>query len=95
MFQKTDFEDAETRTKLVVIINDIVGNHPLTSFQNLSEKEKCHFNKELNTFISKLPVEGFREVITNQYENILTEKIFTEDFQPQNLSPVNVITNEC
>ena len=92
MFGKADFEDAETRTKLVVIVNDLVGNHPLLSFHILSEKQRNVFNKELNTYIETLPHDGYLEVITDQYETILTDKIFTENFSAENFCPSNVST---
>ena len=92
MFEKADFENPETRTKLVVIVNDLVGNHPLLSFDKLSEKQRKVFNKELNSYIDGLPKDGYLEVMTEQYETILTDKVFTENFNAENFCPSNVST---
>tara|TARA_R110002012_G_scaffold158318_4_gene319721 strand:- start:294 stop:590 length:297 start_codon:yes stop_codon:yes gene_type:complete len=92
MFSPNDFANEETNSKLSVIIMTMFGKPPMTNFHKLLEKEKKKFNGLLNEYIRNLPEKDWLDRINEEYNQICTDEIFTEEFNPKQFEPANINT---
>tara|TARA_R110002126_G_scaffold55459_1_gene149138 strand:+ start:183 stop:491 length:309 start_codon:yes stop_codon:yes gene_type:complete len=74
-FTQTDFENIEIRTKLITIMNDIMGIPPLTKISTLTKRQQLNVNIKMNEYVRKLPVEGYLEKIDKDF-NFVMEDVF-------------------
>ena len=54
-FTQTDFDNIETRTKLITIMNDSIGIPPLTKISTLTKRQLLIMNAKMNDYIKNLP----------------------------------------
>jgi len=88
MFRQSDFE-GETKQRLLVIVMSRIGKFPLTPFHRLLNGEKAKFNEVLNQYISDLPDENWEQHITDDFNQICSEEVFTSLFKPE-LYPIQI-----
>ena len=88
MFSIDDF--AENTQMLSSIILVKMDKPPLSNFHKLPSKEKLKFNILLNEYIKSLPDEGWKEQLTEEYQKILTEEVFTPEFKASDYEPMNI-----
>lgn len=74
-FKQTDFDDIETRTKIITIMNDSMGIPPLTKISTLTTRQKLTVNVKMNEYLHKLPAEGYLEVIDKDF-NMIMQDVF-------------------
>ena len=72
-FKQTDFDDIETRTKIITIMNDSIGVPPLTKISTLTTRQKLTVNVKMNEYIHRLPAEGYLEVIDKDFNLIMSD----------------------
>ena len=72
-FSQTDFDNIETRTKIITIINDSIGVPPLTKISTLTTRQKLTVNVKMNEYLQKLPAEGYIEKIDNDFNMIMSD----------------------
>ena len=82
-FSQTEFENIETRTKLITIINDRIGVPPLTKISSLTTRQRLTVNVKMNEYINQLPAEGFLEVIDKDFNFVMID-VF-EKMKPEEL----------
>ena len=75
-FSETDFNNIETRTKLITIMNDEIGVPPLTKISSLSKRQLLTMNAKMNQYIKNLP-EEFLEKIDKDF-NFVMEDVFKQ-----------------
>lgn len=80
---KEDFE-GETVTKLSVICMEKIGKEPLTGFRDLTERERKRFNQVMNDYIKSLG-ECWKEKLQTDFNEVCTEEIFNQEFNPQRI----------
>ena len=69
-FSQTDFENIETRTKIITIINDRIGIYPLTKISTLTTRQQLTVNVKMNEYINQLPQEFYLEVIDKDFNSV-------------------------
>ena len=74
-FSETDFQNIETRTKLITIINDEILIHPLTKISTLTKRQLLTMNAKMNEYIKNLPEEFYLEKIDKDF-NFVMEDVF-------------------
>ena len=82
-FKQTDFDDIETRTKIITIINDSIGVPPLTKISTLTTRQKLTVNVKIIEYIHRLPAEGYLEVIDKDF-NLIMSDVF-EKMNPEEM----------
>ena len=82
-FTQTDFENIETRTKIITIMNDSMGIPPLTKISTLTTRQKLTVNVKMNEYLHKLPAEGYLEVIDKDF-NLIMSDVF-EKMNPEEM----------
>ena len=82
-FSQTDFENIETRTKIITIMNDSIGVPPLTKISTLTTRQKLNVNTKMNEYLHKLPAEGYLEVIDKDF-NLIMQDVF-EKMNPEEM----------
>ena len=82
-FSQTEFENIETRTKIITIINDRIGVPPLTKISSLTTRQRLTVNVKMNEYINQLPTEGFLEVIDKDFNFVMID-VF-EKMKPEEL----------
>jgi len=97
-FSETDFQNIETRTKIITIMNDIVGVHPLTKISTLTKRQLLTINAKMNEYIKNLPKDLYLEKIDKDF-NFVMEDVFEkmkpdEMFIPQVNSDVVLLNKE-
>ena len=66
-FLQTDFENIETRTKIITIMNDEIGVHPLTKISTLTKRQLLTMNTKMNEYIKNLPEDLYLEKIDKDF----------------------------
>ena len=92
MFSPDDFANEETTSKLTVIVMMMLGKPPMTNFHKMMEKDKKKFNEMLNAYIKNLPPEGWLEKVNDEYNQICTDEVFNEEFDPRKYEPMDINT---
>jgi hypothetical protein len=82
-FSKSDFENDEVRGKLLSIINDKLHFDVLKPFSKLNKRQQVYFNDELNKYIQNLPLENYLDVITKDFNIVMSDILTSEDFRPE------------
>jgi len=72
-FTKTDFDNIETRTKIITIINDRIGIYPLTKISTLTTRQKLTVNVKMNEYINQLPDVLYLEQIDNDFNFVMSD----------------------
>ena len=80
MFNQDDFKEHSVR--LQVIIMSKLNKPLLTSFHTLSGREKRKFNILLNEYIQSLPKENWLDVLSEHFNDLCLDNIFTDNFDP-------------
>ena len=90
-FSLSDFENSETKTKLMCVIMDDLYNQPLKAFSSLTTHEKTKFNRRMNYYIEhELGGENWSFVLTNHFNAVISSVFENKDFDP---SKFHVSTN--
>ena len=97
-FSETDFQNIETRTKLITIMNDSMGIPPLTKISTLTKRQLLTINAKMNEYIKNLPEDFYLEKIDKDF-NFVMEDVFEkmkpdEMFIPQVNSDVVLLDKE-
>jgi len=82
-FLKTDFDNIETRTKLITIMNDSIGIPPLTKISTLTKRQLLTMNAKMNQYIKDLPEEFYLEKIDKDFFFVM-EDVF-ETMKPEEM----------
>jgi hypothetical protein len=82
-FTQSDFENIETRTKLITIMNDNMGIPPLTKISNLTKRQILAMNEKMNKYIRDLPDELYLERIDRDFNLVMSD--FFENMKPEDL----------
>lgn len=82
-FSQTDFDNIETRTKIITIMNDIMGIPPLQKVSSLSKRELLTMNAKMKDYINSLPTDNYLEKIDKDF-NFVMEDVF-EKMNPENM----------
>jgi hypothetical protein len=82
-FLQTDFDNIETRTKIITIMNDAIGIYPLTKISTLTKRQLLTMNVKMNEYIRNLPAEGYLEVIDKDF-NLIMSDVF-EKMKPEEM----------
>jgi len=89
MFSTDDFANPEITQKLGVVIMTKIGKPPMTNFHKLLSKDKKYFNKTMNEYIKTFVDNKWNEQLTNEFNHICNDDIFTEEFNPQKYEPIH------
>jgi len=82
-FTKNDFDNIETRTKLITIMNDSIGIPPLTKISTLTKRQLLTMNAKMNQYIKDLPEEFYLEKIDKDFFFVM-EDVF-ETMKPEEM----------
>jgi hypothetical protein len=82
-FTQTDFDNIETRTKLITIMNDSIGIPPLTKISTLTKRQLLTINAKMNDYIKNLPEEFYLEKIDKDFSLVMSD-VF-EKMKPEEL----------
>ena len=82
-FTQTDFENIETRTKIITIMNDEIGVPPLTKISNLTKRQLLTMNAKMNDYIKNLPEEFYLEKIDKDFSFVMSD-VF-ENMKPEEM----------
>jgi len=82
-FLQTDFDNIETRTKLITIMNDSIGIPPLTKISSLTKRQLLTMNAKMNQYIKDLPEDLYLEKIDKDF-NLIMSDVF-EKMKPEEL----------
>jgi len=82
-FTQTDFDNIETRTKIITIMNDEIGVPPLTKISSLTKRQLLTMNAKMNEYIKNLPQEFFLEKIDKDFFFVM-EDVF-ETMKPEEM----------
>ena len=88
MFSQSDFE-GETKQRLLVIVMSRIGKFPLTPFHRLLNGEKAKFNEVLTQYIRDLPEDNWEQHMTDEFNQVCSEEVFTSSFKPE-LYPIQI-----
>ena len=88
MFSQSDF-GGETKQRLLVIVMSRIGKFPLTPFHRLLAVEKAKFNEFLNQYIRDLPEDNWEQHMTDEFNQVCSEEVFTSSFKPE-LYPIHL-----
>ena len=80
-FSETDFQNIETRTKLITIMNDSMGIPPLTKISTLTKRQLLTMNTKMNEYIKNLPEDLYLEKIDKDFFFVM-EDVF-EKMKPE------------
>jgi hypothetical protein len=72
-FSQFDFENIETRTKIITIINDRMGIAPLTKISTLTTRQRLTVNVKMNEYINQLPAEDYLEQIDKDFNFVMID----------------------
>ena len=72
-FTQTDFDNIETRTKLITIMNDSIGIPPLTKISTLTKRQLLIMNAKMNDYIKNLPEEFYLETIDKDFNFVMSD----------------------
>ncbi len=93
MFSKDDFADEENVRMLSVVIMVRMNQKPLQNFHKMPYNEKRTFNKLLNEYIvNDLAIEDWKTHLTDEFNAILSNDVFNEDFKAEEYEPKMVST---
>tara|TARA_R110000824_G_C14773911_1_gene631237 strand:- start:38 stop:334 length:297 start_codon:yes stop_codon:yes gene_type:complete len=90
MFSPDDFADTETSKMLNVVVMMKIGKPPLTNFHKMIIKDKKIFNTTLNEYIKTFLDETWKETLIQEFNRILTDEIFNEEFKASNYEPIQI-----
>ena len=82
-FNQENFEDDEVRLKLLSIINDKLHFDILKPFSKLNRRQQIYFNETLNEYIRQLPENNYLDVITKDFNAIMSDVFSSEDFRAE------------
>lgn len=82
-FSQSDFENIEIRTKIITIMNDIIGVPPLTKISSLTKRQLLTINAKMNDYIKNLPEDLYLEKIDKDF-NFVMEDVF-EKMKPEEM----------
>ena len=82
-FSQSDFENIETRTKIITIMNDSIGVPPLTKISTLTKRQLLTINAKMNEYIKNLPEEFYLEKIDKDFYFVM-EDVF-EKMKPEEM----------
>lgn len=89
-FSKDDFNQ-ENATRLMVIVMNEMGKHPLTQFRDLISSQKTKFNRIMNDYIQSLG-EDWETKLLGDFNLIVNEDILNEEFDPSKVFVKDTIT---
>jgi hypothetical protein len=81
-FSKDDFA-GDVVVRIQCIILNQMGLNCLGSFKDLELSKRNKFNRFLNEYVSKLPENDWELKVLNDFNLIMSEEVFTQDFKPQ------------
>ena len=79
-FSTTDLLDADTASRLRVIVFYQMGKDLMSSFKGLLTSEKRVFNGLLNEYIQSLPDDEWPVEIKREFDELVLKKILNQDF---------------
>ena len=91
MFSEEDFNQ-DNAQRLSVIIMKQMGRSPLQLFRDLPDSQKRKFNRIMNEYIKKLGL-NWETKLVDDFNLIVNEDIFNEDFDP-NLTTIKNINTD-
>ena len=93
MFSQNDLR-GDIQMKLIAIVMGMLDKYPLTQVNRLSSKERKAFDEHLNDYIHQLSENDWEEQITNDFNRLCIEKVFTSSFQPEKVAVLPPIESE-
>jgi len=88
-FSQTDYNQKEIQQKLLLIINESMGLNPLHPFSKLTTRQTKQFNVKFHEYISRLPDEGYLEIIDRDFNTIMLEVFETMKPEEQFVRNIN------
>ena len=82
-FNQENFADDEVRFKLLSIRNDKLHFDVLKPFSKLNRRQQVYFNEKMNEYLRELPENNYLDVITKDFNTVMSDILTSEDFRPE------------
>ena len=93
-FSQEDFDKKETKMKLELIIMSNLGKPLSTRFKDLTQAEQYRFNVKLNKYITELPDTHYEDILTQDFNTLCNNELFTSDFEAQHYNVPTTFFND-